>query len=172
MTDAPRADPDAAAEIATAAVGFDWTWAADDVDRFCAVVGWEPSDRRPNRVTVTTKVDVERPSANFRFFKDKISEVSVNITDIVGESGESGESGEAGEAAQRFRTDAFAAVSRRLVEVLGQPARRIPGAEPKLFWATGTVVVKLSSVTTSLKLVLISPEYQQFTDDVAELERS
>ena len=57
-------DIEGATRIARLAAEFDWTWAVDDLEPFCAQAGWELVELRQGGASIRTNLHVSRPKAN------------------------------------------------------------------------------------------------------------
>ena len=57
-------DIEGATQIARLAAEFDWTWAVDDLEPFCAQAGWELVELRHAGGSIRTNFHVSRPTAN------------------------------------------------------------------------------------------------------------
>ncbi|AGT95606.1 hypothetical protein O5Y_28945 [Rhodococcus erythropolis CCM2595] len=56
-------DIEGATRIARLAAEFDWTWAVDDLEPFCAQAGWELVELRQGGASIRTNLHVCRPKA-------------------------------------------------------------------------------------------------------------
>ncbi|MFI6866581.1 DUF6301 family protein [Nocardia sp. NPDC050406] len=162
-----HADIDEAVRIARLAADFDWTWAAEDVQRFSAAAGWTVVGQRPRErgTDLRTGLDIPDPVGraiyNRRFFEREgspeqlISEILVTVTSQVKD---------ATPQRHRWLTNTFADLFDRLVAELGQPSKPSPGDPSHVRWTLSTTVLIVRMDKDSVGLRIVNPIYQQWWD--------
>lgn len=154
-------DIDGATRIARAASEFDWTWYTDDIDRFCAVMGWELTRRGENGGDIRTDLPINRPELHASWRKRSVNYLSVWVSDIAGV---------ADQDQRRILVEGFSDVRAALVEILGQPTEILPGDEPEIRWDFPKVVLFISLDLRTIALEIVSPEHQAWKDEMREYE--
>jgi len=154
-----HADVDGAARTARAAAEFDWTWAVEDLTRFCLITGWEITELRKRGASVTTNLAVNRPDANVSFGDGEMKYLSIYITDSVDSN--------AGEMAAR-QVDLFADLSTRLTTELGSPTWRKPGSNAKVGWNKAKARITLTAIPGLIHLRIVNPAYQEWIDSAPD----
>ncbi|MFE3026003.1 DUF6301 family protein [Nocardia tengchongensis] len=147
-------DLDRAVEVVNTALALNWTWSADDFDRFAAAVGWTVTERFEHGATLDT--DLSGPSCDANAF---ISEGTCNYVSFQVIKSDESES----------VLDGFAELSDLLLVDLGEPTWRRPGATPKIRWDLPTAVVFVCTLETLVYLRIVNPEYQREQDHFDEV---
>ena len=76
-------DIEGATRIARLAAEFDWTWAVDDLEPFCAQAGWELVELRHAGGSIRTNFHVSRPTANMFGRQHRMDSISILVTDVA-----------------------------------------------------------------------------------------
>ncbi|MFI6867610.1 DUF6301 family protein [Nocardia sp. NPDC050406] len=171
-----QVDLHGAVRIACRAAEFDWTWASDDIERFCATVGWTEESRNEYGVDARTGLEIEDPGALFVFGGDflsrrgmpgqQISEFMLTVSDQYSTDGESRYAPTLDPVLRqnhRLLTDGFAALASRIAAELGAPVYSNPGSEPSIRWRPShktEVVIALHVRNGYLELRVTNPVVQ------------
>lgn len=157
-----RADIDRAVEIARVASHFDWTWTLEDLEPFCALLGWQIDSVTDKSASLTTNLMIDFPEADFHVGRDRtvMDWLRVQITDIA-----------AADSSPAFVIDAFADMTERITAELGPPFRKDPGRTSEIGWRRRNVVVTLVNMNVALFLRVGSLALEEWLnspeDDVA-----
>lgn len=154
MSNVMKVDANGAAEVVRAVQEFDWAWETGDIERFNALLGWRPDDFG-NAATVfaITNFEVNHPDAWFELADGVVRESSFHATDLVDPS------------EQNFLVDGFAAVSKRVGEVLGAPTARTEGQQPGLRWELPGISIEVVQLAKSVTISRVNPKYQRMSDE-------
>jgi hypothetical protein len=150
------ADVETALRVASTAREIEWTWTVADADRVCARLGWRLRERERYGLLVSTAAAVNAPEARFTFFAGGIGMVTVNVTDML----------DIAVPNRNAVVDSwFQSLAGPLTTELGAPDREKPGSFGTLLWGpTPRTWVHLSGLERSVKLRIVSPEYQEYHD--------
>lgn len=147
-----------AARVARVAAGFDWSWTVDDLESFCAAVGWELTELRPRGGSIQTDFDINAPTARVYAPNRWMDYISVRITDFLDDDVDMA-------TARPILVDCFGRTVSALGSVLGTPTRLEPGYEPDVLWYLPNVVVSLSLTVVGIHLAIKRPGYQARMDE-------
>ncbi|MEU4412688.1 DUF6301 family protein [Nocardia salmonicida] len=147
-----------AARVARIAAGFDWSWTIDDLESFCAEVGWELAERRPLGATIQTDFDISVPTARVYAPNRWMDYISARISDFLDDDIDVS-------SVHPLLVDGFERAIAELDLVLGTPTRLEPGYEPVALWYLPNVVVSLSFTAVGIQLATKRPGYQAFIDE-------
>ncbi|GAA5053167.1 DUF6301 family protein [Nocardia callitridis] len=157
MSGDPRVDVETAAEFFRAASEFDWTWSAEDVDRFRRVVGWEPAEfGTETTIVMTTNAQLDKPLARFELDGDRIHQVTIHLTDFLDPA--------AGTTTE-FLADVYACAGTTLREILGQPVVQAD-QPPKSLWDKPTLVGELVALPRNVIGSVIRRDYPPIVDEL------
>lgn len=76
-------DIEGTTRIARLAAEFDWTWAVDDLEPFCAQAGWEIVELRQGGASIRTNLHVSRPEAHMFGRQHRMNWISIFVTDLA-----------------------------------------------------------------------------------------
>ncbi|MEE6257263.1 DUF6301 family protein [Plantactinospora sonchi] len=127
-----------------------WDWSASSIDAIAESLAWtvDPSARR-GPVRADTGLGVGGNVADFQLTRDRISWISVRITDRANDPDE----------AMPVLQDAFVAAVRAVEEELGQPTERKPGEDPSVTWHLDDYTVSVNYLVWAVVLRITSAEY-------------
>ena len=155
--------PDEVARLARALTSVRWSWSVAEAERVVAELGWTvAADPGPGGLVARTGLapDDGLAEIGFEFAGDRATEISVPLTDGVGD----------GDArAADFRRDAFATAAQAVTAELGPPAQRRPGRTPQVRWSAPDGVLRLSDDGAFVSLALLAGWYAEALDAEATL---
>ncbi|EQM33689.1 MULTISPECIES: DUF6301 family protein [Rhodococcus] len=151
-------DIEGATRIARLAAEFDWTWAVDDLEPFCAQAGWELVELRQGGGSIRTNLHVCRPKANMFGRQHRMDWISIFVTDVADDATPM-------TVVRPLRNAGFANLTAALTSVLPIPTYSEPGPEATIRWDLPKVVVILSMSPSAIHLRLTSPGYQAWVDE-------
>ncbi|MDF2899187.1 MAG: hypothetical protein K0Q46_5973, partial [Rhodococcus erythropolis] len=76
-------DIEGATRIARLAAEFDWTWAVDDLEPFCAQAGWELVELDQTGASIRTGLRVGRPESIMFGRQHRMDWISIFVSDVA-----------------------------------------------------------------------------------------
>ncbi|WP_027503352.1 DUF6301 family protein [Rhodococcus sp. UNC363MFTsu5.1] len=151
-------DIEGATRIARLAAEFDWTWAVDDLEPFCAQAGWELVELRQGGASIRTTINVSRPESvmyrrnrSMRYFSAYVSDVADNATPMT--------------VVRPLLDEGFTNLAVAFTALLGAATSAEPGPEAVLRWDLPKAVISLHLGFRAIHLDLTSPGYQAWLDE-------
>ena len=151
-------DIEGATRIARLAAGFDWTWAVDDLEPFCAQAGWELVELRQAGGSIRTNFHVSRPRANMYGRNRSMDTISIFVTDLVDDATPM-------TVLRPLLDEGFTNLDVAFTALLGTATSAEPGPGATIRWDLSKVVVILSMSPSAIHLRLASPTYQAWVDE-------
>ena len=154
-------DIEGATRIARLAAEFDWTWAVDDLEPFCAQAGWELVELRQGGASIRTNLHVSRPKAHMFGRQHRMNWISIYVTDLA----DAATAATPMTVVRPLLDEGFANLTAALTSVLPIPTNSEPGPEATIRWDLPKVVVELGMSPRAIHLQLTSPKYQAWVDE-------
>ncbi|MFE4502451.1 DUF6301 family protein [Rhodococcus sp. NPDC056743] len=151
-------DIEGATRIARLATEFDWTWAVDDLEPFCAQAGWELVELRQGGGSIRTNLHVSRPEAHMFGRQHRMNWISIFVTDLADDATPM-------TVVRPLLDEGFTNLDVALTALLGTATSAEPGPTAALRWDLPKVVVILSMSPSAIHLRLTSPGYQAWVDE-------
>jgi len=149
-------DVEGAARIACLAAEFDWTWAVDDLEPFCAQDGWELVELDQNGASMRTGLRVGRPepimfgrNRTMRYISIFVSDVADDATPMT--------------VVRPLLVEGFTNLDVAFTALLGTATSAEP--EATIRWDLPKAVITLNRGVSAIHLRLKSPEYQAWMDE-------
>ncbi|WP_186628558.1 DUF6301 family protein [Rhodococcus sp. BP22] len=151
-------DIEGATRIARLATEFDWTWAVDDLEPFCAQAGWELVELMQGGASIRTNFHVNRPEAQMFGRQPRMKWISIDVTDVA-------DGATPMTVVRPLRDEAFTNLDVALTSLLGTATSAEPGPKAALRWDLPKVVITLNRGVRAIDLRLKSPGYQAWVDE-------
>ncbi|MFD4439621.1 DUF6301 family protein [Nocardia sp. NPDC058519] len=151
-------DIEGATRMARLATEFDWSWAVDDLEPFCAAAGWEIVELGKNGASLRTNLRVDRPEARMSGRLRTMDYISAFATDLADDSTPMTQ-------VRPLLDGGFADLIAALSPLLGTPSRFEPGPQATVRWDLPKVVVELSMTPSAIHQSLKSRAYQAWMDE-------
>ncbi|PBI97177.1 hypothetical protein BKP42_31560 [Rhodococcus erythropolis] len=149
-------DVEGAARIARLAAEFDWTWAVDDLEPFCAQDGWELVELDQNGASMRTGLRVGRPepimfgrNRTMRYISIFVSDVADDATPMT--------------VVRPLLVEGFTNLDVAFTALLGTATSAEP--EATIRWDLPKAVITLNRGVSAIHLHLKSPGYQAWADE-------
>ncbi|BCN65235.1 DUF6301 family protein [Prescottella equi] len=151
-------DIEGATRIARLAAEFDWTWAVDDLEPFCAQAGWELVELREGGGSIRTNLHVSRPGAHMFGRQHRMDWISIYVTDLADDATPM-------TVVRPLLDEGFTNLDVALTALLGTATSAEPGPEAVLRWDLPKAVITLNLGVSAIDLRLKSPGYQAWRDE-------
>ncbi|WP_158171165.1 DUF6301 family protein [Rhodococcus sp. JT-3] len=151
-------DIEGATRIARLTAEFDWTWAVDDLEPFCAQAGWELVELRHAGASMRTNFHVSRPTANMFGRQHRMDWISIFVTDLADDATPMTE-------VRPLLDEGFTNLDVALTALLGTATSAEPGPEATIRWDLPKTVITLHRGVSATHLRLTSPGYQSWVDE-------
>ncbi|NKS83195.1 hypothetical protein A6411_04130 [Prescottella equi] len=151
-------DIEGSTRIARLAAEFDWTWAVDDLEPFCAQAGWELVELREGGGSIRTDLHVSRPKANMYRHNRSMEYISILVTDLADDATPM-------TVVRPLLDEGFTNLDVALTALLGTATSAEPGPTAVLRWDLPKAVITLDLSVSAIFLDLTSPEYQAWMDE-------
>eukprot|EP01133_Synstelium_polycarpum_P023764 gene23764-28493_t len=149
-------DIEGATRIARLAAEFDWTWAVDDLEPFCAQAGWELVELRHAGGSIRTNFHVSRPTANMFGRQHRMDSISILVTDVADDATPL-------TVVRPLLVEGFTNLDVALTALLGTATSAEP--EATIRWDLPKAVITLNLGVSAIHLHLKSPGYQAWADE-------
>ncbi|MFD6104447.1 DUF6301 family protein [Nocardia salmonicida] len=165
-----HADVAGVLRIARLASTFDWTWTAEDLDRFCRTAGWTRPATESTQMLLGTGLDLVVPRAFACTNAGSISSIA-NTGLLLISVPVAGQPTGSGDGWLESPGDAFATVAQRLIGPFGGPDRCTTGPMSSIAWLDlPNLVVSLEFDDDEIALWLRNPSYQEWLDKAIECD--
>jgi hypothetical protein len=150
-----HADIQGAVRTARLAADFDWTWAAEDLERFCTAAGWHAERFSDTAATLTTNLDVNRRSGDAYLTWGPLHTIDIWVTDVAAPDTD------IPEVTAEFLTE----LSVPMTTEFGEGTPVTSGIVKELRWDLPNVVITLSAGLGGVAMRLVSPQRQAWIDE-------
>ncbi|AZI64948.1 DUF6301 family protein [Rhodococcus qingshengii] len=151
-------DIEGATRIARLAAEFDWTWAVDDLEPFCAQAGWELVELRQGGGSIRTNLHVCRPKANMFGRQHRMDWISIFVSDVADDATPM-------TVVRPLLVEGFTNLDVAFTALLGTATSAEPGPEATIRWDLPKAVITLHRGVSAIHLRLTSPGYQAWVDE-------
>ncbi|KAB2584834.1 hypothetical protein BS297_13510 [Rhodococcus erythropolis] len=151
-------DIEGATRIARLAAEFDWTWAVDDLEPFCAQAGWGLVESDQTGASMRTNLHVSRPTANMFGRQHRMDSISIFVTDLADDATPM-------TVVRPLLVEGFTNLDVALTALLGTVTSAEPGPTAALRWDLPKAVISLHLSVSAIYLDLKSPGYQAWMDE-------
>ncbi|MFC8930489.1 DUF6301 family protein [Rhodococcus sp. NPDC057135] len=151
-------DIEGATRIARLAAEFDWTWAVDDLEPFCAQAGWELVELRQGGGSIRTNLHVSRPKASMFRRNRSMHYISIFVSDLA-------DLGVPKAEVRPLLVEGFTNLDVAFTALLGTATSAEPGSEATIRWDLPKAVITLHRGFSAIHVALKSPKYQAWMDE-------
>ncbi|MDN5547688.1 MAG: DUF6301 family protein [Rhodococcus sp. (in: high G+C Gram-positive bacteria)] len=151
-------DVEGAARIARLAAEFDWTWAVDDLEPFCAQAGWEVVESDQTGASIRTGLRVGRPESIMFGRQHRMNWISIFVTDVADDATPM-------TVVRPLLDEGFTNLDVAFTALLGTATSAEPGPEATIRWDLPKAVITLHRGFSAIHLALKSPKYQAWMDE-------
>ncbi|QBJ95276.1 hypothetical protein ERC79_04400 [Rhodococcus sp. ABRD24] len=151
-------DIEVATRIARLAAEFDWTWAVDDLEPFCAQAGWEVVELNQTGAPIRTNLHVSRPEADMYRRNRSMRYISIFVSDVADDATPM-------TVVRPLLDEGFTNLDMAFTALLGTATSAEPGPTAVLRWDLPKAVITLNLSVGAIFLDLKSPGYQARVDE-------
>ena len=151
-------DIEGATRIARLAAEFDWTWAVDDLEPFCARAGWEVVELDQTGASIRTGLRVGRPESIMFGRQHRMNWISIFVTDVADDATPM-------TVVRPLLDEGFTNLDVAFTALLGTATSAELEPKAALRWDLPKAVISLHLGVNAIDLRLTSPGYQAWVDE-------
>ena len=151
-------DIEGATRIARLAAEFDWTWAIDDLEPFCAQAGWEVVELDQTGASIRTGLRVGQPESIMFGRNRSMRYISIFVSDVADDATPM-------TVVRPLLVEGFTNLDVAFTALLGTATSAKPEPKAALRWDLPKAVITLNRGVSAIHLRLKSPEYQAWIDE-------